>query len=152
MALAFLPAAHIRPVFRQLKMRASSQKLVDLCDYMERQWMSHSIFTVVSWCVFNQSVRTNNNVEGWHRRMNLRTSDQQLGLYKLIPALHKQASLLSLHAQLLHYGKLTRFVKKSASADQAEIFAAWRLYKEGQLSPTGLLTMCSRVYAPSVFE
>ncbi|XP_046565807.1 uncharacterized protein LOC124274487 [Haliotis rubra] len=84
MALAILPAAHIRPVFRQLKMRASSQKLVDLCDYMERQWMSHSIFTVVSWCVFNQSVRTNNNVEGWHRRMNVQTSDQQLGLYKLI--------------------------------------------------------------------
>ena len=40
-------------------------------------------------------VRTNNHVEGWHRRFNSRAGRGQLQLYILVPLLHKDASLVT---------------------------------------------------------
>ena len=64
MALPFLPARHIPPTFQHLKTKASSEPLKRLVNYIERQWFNHPVFDVPSWSVFQQTVRTNNDVEG----------------------------------------------------------------------------------------
>lgn len=64
MALPFLPARHIPQTFNHLKAKANTPQLQHLVDYMDRQWFRHSVFDVSSWCVFRQTVRTNNDVEG----------------------------------------------------------------------------------------
>ena len=38
---------------------------------IEDTWMTRStVWTVPTWSVFNQSIRTNNDVEGWHHKLN----------------------------------------------------------------------------------
>lgn len=64
MALPFLPAQHIRQAFDHLKTKANTEQLQRLVNYMDRQWFQHAVFDVASWCVFRQTVRTNNDVEG----------------------------------------------------------------------------------------
>ena len=64
MALPFLPARHIQQTFDHLKTKANTEQLQRLVDYIDRQWFHHPVFDVPSWCVFQQTVRTNNDVEG----------------------------------------------------------------------------------------
>lgn len=64
LALPFLPANQIRETFDLLKERSNSQALDTLTGYIERQWMSDPVFEIASWSVFEQTVRTNNDVEG----------------------------------------------------------------------------------------
>ncbi|XP_046543325.1 uncharacterized protein LOC124253565 [Haliotis rubra] len=96
MSLLFLPAADVTRLFHKISDRVPTHgKLRQLMDYFESQWISHSIFTPRTWSVFNIAVRTNNCVEGWHRRINNKVGEQSLGLYRLMPELHHEASLLS---------------------------------------------------------
>ena len=75
MALPYLPAEHIDPAFHKLAEKATTEKLRELCDYIETTWLHSSIWPVESWSVLNRSICTNNDVEGWHRRLNQRACD-----------------------------------------------------------------------------
>ena len=67
MALTY--SKHIEPPFHRLAEKATTEKLQELCDYIKITWL-HSIWPVESW-----SVRTNNDVKGWHQRLNQRACD-----------------------------------------------------------------------------
>ena len=54
------------------------------------------------------STRTNKDVEGWHRRINAEAGHVRLGLYKLVPLLHREADQLSLQLKLVSEKKLAR--------------------------------------------
>ena len=69
MALAFLAAQHIRQTFDHLKTKANTEQLQRLVNFMDRQWFQHAVFDVASWCVFRQTVRTNNDVESNYSRL-----------------------------------------------------------------------------------
>ena len=64
MALPFLPPGHINAVFTTLKKRANSPGLQQLTNYIQRQWFENAVFSVPSWCVYQQLIRANNDVEG----------------------------------------------------------------------------------------
>ena len=64
MALPFLPAGHITPTFNALMIRANTPALQQLVQYMERQWINNQLHPVQSWSVYQQQIRTNNDVEG----------------------------------------------------------------------------------------
>jgi hypothetical protein len=51
-------------------------------------------YQIASWCVFKQSTRTNNDVEGWHRRLNKKTDDEKPPFYLLVRRLYEEAQLL----------------------------------------------------------
>ncbi|XP_060583721.1 uncharacterized protein LOC132739906 [Ruditapes philippinarum] len=70
MALLFLLVNHIVPTFRDLQGRSTNPQIVAFCSYLERQWIGNPSFQESLWCVFPQPVRTNNDVEGWHQRIN----------------------------------------------------------------------------------
>jgi hypothetical protein len=64
LALPFLPSSQIRRSFDELKTRANSEKLQELLQYMERQWLNNVVFDVPSWSVYRHDVHTNNDTEG----------------------------------------------------------------------------------------
>jgi len=67
LALPFLPADHIRPAFLHLMQTAStSQQLQQLMAYLSRTWFTSTVWSVRQWSVYQQTVRTNNDVEGMY--------------------------------------------------------------------------------------
>ena len=88
MALPFLPVAEIRGMFTQLQSTASTPKLEQLTQYVGRTWITGKTWPPSSWSVFMKSIRTNNDIEGWHLGLNRRASGKsQLPLYLLIERL-----------------------------------------------------------------
>lgn len=72
MALPLLPAEHIRPAFEQLVLQVADRPvLLDLLSYVEDTWITSTIWPIPSWSVYNKTIRTNNDCEGWHTRMNV---------------------------------------------------------------------------------
>ncbi|XP_046359198.2 uncharacterized protein LOC124137088 [Haliotis rufescens] len=79
MALPFLPNEHIRRVFTEITTKVRDQgRARQLTDCVERQWIYSTKYPGRSISRFNQSVTTNNNVEGWHRRRNTKCGEQEL--------------------------------------------------------------------------
>ena len=63
MALPFLPEGQIIPVFDTLKEQATTH-MQPLVQYVEDTWILSTVFKPSNWCVFMQSIRTNNDLEG----------------------------------------------------------------------------------------
>ena len=72
MALPFLPPEQIEEIFHHLDRRAGTAPLQALMDCIWRQWIRNPVFPIPNWSVFMLSVRTNNDLEGWHNRLNAR--------------------------------------------------------------------------------
>jgi len=51
--------------------------------------------------VFKRSVRSNNDVEGWHRRLNQKASRGQLNMYLLLLLLGTETELLKVQLTFL---------------------------------------------------
>lgn len=56
--------------------------------YIETQWINGP-FQLAQWSVYGKAVRTNNDVEGWHHRINS-CLGQCLGVYRLAAEMHKE--------------------------------------------------------------
>ena len=89
MALPFLPARHIQQTFDHLKTKANTNQLQRLVDYIDRQWFHHPVFDVPSWCIFQQTVQTNNDVEGKKKFYELRT------VFKIIQYFSRNVGLIA---------------------------------------------------------
>ncbi|VDI28338.1 Hypothetical predicted protein [Mytilus galloprovincialis] len=107
MALLFLPADHIRPVFRCLK-DLQTDPLQCLVKYVEDTWINSTVWHVESWTVFSQPTRANNDVEGWHRRINKKSPEEKKPFYLLLPKLTEEAELLPNQLKMVTECKLTR--------------------------------------------
>jgi hypothetical protein len=70
MALPFLPHEHIAQMFEQLRALATTPVLQALVNYINDTWINSTVWSPQNWSVFRKSVRTNNDVEGWHHRLN----------------------------------------------------------------------------------
>ncbi|KAK8375337.1 hypothetical protein O3P69_008302 [Scylla paramamosain] len=143
-ALPCLPVEHICAAFNQLSNEPSTPAVAPLLDYIRDTWIEGDLWPPTSWCIFNQSTRTNNDVEGYHRRINEKARNQAHQLYKLIPLLHAESCLVPLQVQLLKEQKLKKYHRKRAQTTQGRIFSYWRQYEEGTLTTSFLLKKCSR--------
>ena len=70
MALYYMPETHIRSLVTDLQTEANSPALQELVNYIKTTWIYSSLFPSENWSVFNLPFCTNNDVEGWHHRMN----------------------------------------------------------------------------------
>ncbi|KAI8495267.1 hypothetical protein Bbelb_272530 [Branchiostoma belcheri] len=71
-----------------------------------------------------QPIRTNNDVEGWHRRLKQLGRHDKLPFYVLVPSLKKEADLVSLHAKYVKNEKLKKFQRRAYASVQRKIFAS----------------------------
>jgi hypothetical protein len=78
----YLPAPHIIPAFQMLIQSVDDPVLMKLVDYVRKTWINSTVYQITSWCVIGQPIRTNNDVEGWHRRLNKKACDQTPPFYE----------------------------------------------------------------------
>ena len=143
MALPFLPHEQITPSFTALEEQASTQQLQDLVRYMRSTWIESTVWPPSSWSIYMRAVRTNNDVEGWHRRINSQAARAQLQFYLLVPLLHREASIVQIQMRLVSEGKLKRYQRKTYKNLQTKIFAHWDSFVSGDKSVSALLRSCS---------
>lgn len=151
--LPFLPAEHIKPVFDTIlaldcPATPMPTPLRQLLDYMNNTWILSTIWPPTSWSVFNRSIRTNNDCEGWHRRLNTKTLRHNLPFYQLLDLLHKEASLVDIQSQFINDDKLKRDQRERYKAQQGKIFTLWENFTDNNLDARELLRDMSKVYRP----
>ena len=119
MALCYLPQEHIQPSFQRFKERIDpeqSPKLMDLTKYIhvDKTWITSSVWPVHLWSVFMRPTRTNNDVKGWHHRLNKdkKAGSGNKGLYSIAPLLIEEANLLPIQIQLVSEGKLKKLQRR----------------------------------------
>ncbi|KAH3821264.1 hypothetical protein DPMN_123027 [Dreissena polymorpha] len=66
--------------------------------YVDRTWLKSSVWGPENWSVFGRSVRTNNDCEGWHLKLNQHAKKANLPFYLLLTLLCEEASLLPTQA------------------------------------------------------
>ena len=81
LALPFLPYKHITAIFSKLEERVSTEPLRNLCTYFRNTWITYTTWPTKTWSVYMCSVRTNNDCEGWHRRLNGHATKGSLPFY-----------------------------------------------------------------------
>ena len=152
LALPFLPAEHIQEAFANLRGRIGDERVLQLEAYIDSTWMASPTWSVGEWSVFMLSVRTNNDCEGWHRRLNVQARRGTLPFYTLIALLHEEARLVLLTAILVSEKRLKRYQKKVYASVQAKLFGVWEEYVRGSRTTSSLLRACSRLYDPMIKE
>ena len=147
MALPFLPSEHIAPVFQRLRTKAGTQPLQELVEYIRSTWVESDQWPPAAWTVFRQSIRTNNDVEGWHRRINHR-GHEQLPFYTLIRLLHREACIVNIQVRLVSEKKLQRIQTKKYTHLHNMYNTLWVAYTNGDKTAKQLLYACARINGP----
>ena len=107
MALPFPPHEQIPGTFYELKALANDHPLEQLCDNVRRQWITSNFYQPKRWSIFSKEIRTNNDTEGWHRRLNIMKKREQIQFYLLVKLLHREGSFVKLQTRLVSEGKMT---------------------------------------------
>ncbi|XP_053395522.1 uncharacterized protein LOC123527520 [Mercenaria mercenaria] len=110
LALPFLPAADIKRAFRKLQEQAedSSEQVQDLFTYVSDEWLESSKWSEDEWSVYRQTIRTNNDTEGWHRKLNTKAGRGKVKTYRLLEILLVESKLVNLEVTRLLEGSTSR--------------------------------------------
>jgi len=144
MSLPFLPADVIPAAFAELK-AGDNVLLQKHLDYVRTTWIESTQWQPSTWSVFRQPVRTNNDCEGWHYRLNAKAKHGRLNLYQLVQLLSTEASLVSIQVRLLSEGTTTRLQRSSYTKLHTRLNKYWDEYEDGHRTVTRLLSSCARV-------
>lgn len=149
MALPFLPHHEIPSMFAFLSEQVQGPPLSDLIDYIRKQWIESRTLPPRNWSIYQQSIRTNNDIEGWHNALNRRAGGgSNLPLYLLIELLHREAQLTTINIRLVSERKLKRIQRKTYRKQQEQIFKQWEMYEKKEKTSAELLRFCSHINEP----
>ena len=149
MALPFLPGEKIQRRFKQLQEQATTEGLKKFTSYVADNWVTSNTFPLATWSVYKETVRTNNDLEGWHNGLNQRAKGKSnLPLYVLIQLLHKEAALVSLQIRLVLEKRLRRHQRTTYKNMQKRLLSLWKQYEEGEKNCKQLLEVCSHLVKP----
>ena len=126
LALPYLPAEHIPPMWEKLHRQASEfpasplkTNLLGLLDYVNNNWINTDrAWKPKNWSAFLQLVRTNNNVEGWHNMLNIRANKIGMGLYRLLYHLFTHTKDVSLQARLVSNHKVIKYHRRELESSR----------------------------------
>ncbi|XP_077868947.1 uncharacterized protein LOC144359867 [Saccoglossus kowalevskii] len=119
---------------------------LEVFAYVERQWILSFVMPPSTWSCYLQSVRTNNDVEGWHSRLNKKGKKANLPFYLLVTLLHREATIINVHVRLVSEKKLRSRQKKKFRDLQGRIFKLWEEFQRNEISVEKLLRSSSRLY------
>ncbi|XP_046453634.1 uncharacterized protein LOC124201186 [Daphnia pulex] len=154
LSLHLLPFEKIPKMFADLKSQSLSldvnltqaNLLKKFFDYVEKQWITNPIWPTTKWTSFNQVIRTNNDAEGWHSRVNNRTRQMGLNFYELISVLFEEAKTIPLYAKLLGQGIDMREQRQETSDFHKELFSIWGSYSARVIRTPTLLDKLFELY------
>ena len=125
-----------------------TEPLQAFTQYINNTWISSTMWHPSPWSIFKQSVRTNNDTEGWHHGLNHRAQGKShIPFYLLIELLFKEAKLASLQIRLVSERKLKRIQRRQYLNIQARLFDAWDKFEKGDISANRLLKKASHIIA-----
>ncbi|KAL8562052.1 hypothetical protein ACOMHN_031823 [Nucella lapillus] len=122
LALPYLPWEKVDPTPQELEAEATIEPQRHLCAYVCHTWLDNTLWHPSSWSAFYRFVRTNNDVEGWHRRLNSKAARGQLNLYLLLQLLSGEAALVSVNLTLLRESAIIRRQRKAAKNATGRLF------------------------------
>ncbi|KAL5010780.1 hypothetical protein ScPMuIL_013085 [Solemya velum] len=140
---------HIEANFDVLKDLASSDKLKALTRYIESTWLTNPVWSVRSWSVYQETIRTNNDVEGWHRGLNSRCARAHPSFYILVPLLQREGQYVTIQHTLVREEQLNRDQRQRQRRVNTKIGKAWAEFKAGTLTSSQLLDRCGTPYGPT---
>ena len=111
---------HTRPLFTDLERKANSPALQKLVYYIRTTWI-YSTFSPENWSVLNLPFRTNNDVEGWHHRIN-KKAKINMPFYLLLQLLYEEANKISTKFKLLSLKKFKQRLRKKYALLNRKIF------------------------------
>lgn len=133
-----LPLEEHLKTFEQLELRVPPGPLEILMDCIKETWIN-GFWALSDWTVFGQSIRTNNDVEGYHRKLNGMAGSSHIPFCVLIPLLYKEAKNVTVKVRLVKDGKHTRHQRRQFRIVQAKIFALWKRYEDHEITTNHLL-------------
>lgn len=133
-----------------MRQLATTQLLRQLFQYVEDTWINSDVWGIRQWSVFRLAVRTNNDVEGWHRRMIGKAGKAKLQFYVLVPLLLKEASQLSIIMRLVDEQQLTRYQRVTSRRIHGTLHELWAEYEERTITTSLFLRRVGQVVAPAV--
>lgn len=149
MALPNLPPDHILGTFDQLKVRCPMSEatvaLRKLVNYFEVNWIGSNKTPPQAWSTYKRAVRTNNDVEGWHNRLNDALPCAHPNMYLLIEELATETSYLPIQIRLVAQQNLMRRVTKKAADKQDALIKIWDDYEADLISASALLRACGKL-------
>jgi len=148
-ALPLIPADDVTPVFARLRAKSRTPETDRFFDYVEETWLHSSIWRVADWSQYGRAIRTNNDLEGWHGKLNRRARKGNLPFYLMAALLFAEAQDLRLQIRLVREGKLRRHQSKRSKAVEGRIWGAWESFRRGSIRTGELLKTLSFIYAPS---
>ena len=98
--------------------------------------------------MFNEPVRTNNDVEGWHGMLNRHAKRGNLAFYLMVRLLHEQAQLVGIQVRMVSEEKLKRRQRKKYRQVEGKLFENLAEYIAGELSAMKLLSRCAHLACP----
>ena len=151
MALPLLPAEHIPTMFDRLVSEVEKAENIPKCqelvDYFRKTWIESNLFPIESWCWYGENVRTNNDLEGWHHKLN--QDAKNIRFYLMMHILGMEAKTVHLNITLVRHQRVTRRQKKGVKDAQKEIEVYWKKYREDEINPRRLLLKLSELLKPS---
>ena len=146
MALPFLPHKTIEATFESLRPEATTQPLKEFVHYIGETWINSRVWPPKCWSVFMLSVRTNNDIEGWHHALNRRAADRcGLPFNLLVSLLHNGARLVSPQIRLVSERKLKRIQRAAYRQLQNRL---WEAFNKREKSVKQLLKGCASIIRP----
>lgn len=145
-ASPFLPEEQIPVTFDVLKRTVTSDGVRELTNYIERTWINGTIRTLSTWTVYHMAVRTNNDVEGWHHRINRRGQNFCLPFYVLVILLHKETTSIPTQLKIISEEKLRRNQRKTTRLLQCHNNHLWDSYNDGTNSVDKHLREYGQIY------
>lgn len=147
MALPHLPSEHIPKAYDQLKLRAPlgehMKPMRELLAYFEKNWIYNTKTPPSSWSTYKRFIRTNNDVEGWHRKLNSDLDADHPNMYLLLERLVAEAADLPLIIRLVAQEKCMRRTRKDAASKHANLEALWARYEAKEFTVSQYLQACS---------
>ena len=129
-ALPFLPPEHIQETFECLDDRAP-EALAPVMDYVYRTWIHSPVFEIHHWSVFLTAIRANNNVEGWHNKLNTGVATRgAVPFHHLVSVLYVEAADISLYMKMVSEGKMQRYQRKKTRQMEGRVFSFGGKYSE----------------------
>ena len=99
--------------------KQTTSELIELAKYIEATWLLSRTWSPDRWSVFGQSVRTNNDVEGWHNRLKNR-AHRNMPFYRLIETLERESRWTSLSCRSVSESKLCRHQRQKYRRQQGQ--------------------------------
>ena len=149
LALPCLPAELIPDVQDELAAEATTdaqRQLYCARTFAQRGWVQSAVWPPSSSSVFYRAVRLNNDVEGWHRRLNAKASRGSLNLYLLMQMLASESQLVNIQLTLLKESHRIRRQRRASRTTTARLFKLWDRLTSKERTARQILLATSHIF------